>query len=238
MVNLSAHDSAGNGVIVNVGLDGHIIDVTPTSAPAPAMMMAMSIDDVAASHSGSQDHLSQSLSTSSLDDSATASTSGTFTIGGVTIDLADGTHNSGASVTGSTGSDKVHVTDAGFTHIDGGAGTDTLVLDGSNLNLDLTSLGLKVEHIEIFDLGKAGNNAITLDLKEALNVTDKPQDDLLIKGSIGDRVNLVHGQGDIWDVSGQREVNGVTYDVYHNSSTGSSTLGDVLIQQGLHVNLM
>ena len=238
VVNLSAHDSAGNGVIVNVGLDGHIIDVTPTSAPAPAMMMAMSIDDVAASHSGSQDHLSQSLSTSSLDDSATASTSGTFTIGGVTIDLADGTHNSGASVTGSTGSDKVHVTDAGFTHIDGGAGTDTLVLDGSNLNLDLTSLGLKVEHIEIFDLGKAGNNAITLDLKEALNVTDKPQDDLLIKGSIGDRVNLVHGQGDIWDVSGQREVNGVTYDVYHNSSTGSSTLGDVLIQQGLHVNLM
>nr|WP_279077741.1 Ig-like domain-containing protein [Hafnia alvei] len=238
VVNLSAHDSAGNGVIVNVGLDGHIIDVTPTSAPAPAMMMAMSIDDVSASHSGSQDHLSQSLSTSSLDDSATASTSGTFTIGGVTIDLADGTHNSGASVSGGAGNDKVHVSDVGFTHIDGGAGTDTLVLDGSNLNLDLTSLGLKVEHIEIFDLGKAGNNAITLDLKEALNVTDKPQDDLLIKGSIGDRVNLVHGQGDIWDVSGQREVNGVTYDVYHNSSTGSSTLGDVLIQQGLHVNLM
>ncbi len=238
VVNLSAHDSAGNGVVVNVGLDGHIIDVTPTSAPAPAMMMAMSIDDVSASHSGSQDHLSQSQSTSSLDDSATTSTSGTFTIGGVTIDLADGTHNSGASVSGSVGNDKVHVSDVGFTHIDGGAGTDTLVLDGSNLNLDLTSLGLKVEHIEIFDLGKAGNNSITLDLKEALNVTDKPQDDLLIKGSIGDRVNLVHGQGDIWDVSGQREVNGVTYDVYHNSSTGSSTLGDVLIQQGLHVNLM
>lgn len=238
VVNLSAHDSAGNGVIVNVGLDGHIIDVTPTSAPAPAMMMAMSIDDVSASHTDSQDHLSQSQSATNLDDSATASTSGTFTIGGVTIDLADGTHNSGASVTGSAGNDKVHVSDAGFTHIDGGAGTDTLVLDGSNINLDLTSLGLKVEHIEIFDLGKAGNNAITLDLKEALNVTDKPQDDLLIKGSIGDRVNLVHGQGDIWDVSGQREVNGVTYDVYHNSSTGSSTLGDVLIQQGLHVNLM
>ncbi|AJQ99816.1 hypothetical protein F652_1827 [Enterobacteriaceae bacterium bta3-1] len=237
VVNLSAHDYAGNGVSVNVGLDGHLIDITPTSAPAP-MMMAMSLDDVDTSQSSTQDHLSQSLSSTTGDDSVTTPSSGTFTIGGVTIDLADGTHNSGASVTGSTASDTVHVTDLGFTHIDGGSGTDTLVLNGSNMNLDLTSLGLKVEHIEIFDLGKAGNNTITLDLKEALKVTDKPEDDLLIKGSVGDRVNLVHGQGDIWDVSGQREVNGVTYDVYHNSSTGNSTLGDVLIQQGLHVNLM
>lgn len=237
VVNLSAQDYAGNGVSVNVGLDGHIIDITPTSAPAP-MMMAMSLDDVDTSQSSTQDHLSQSLSSTSGDDSITTPSSGTFTIGGVTIDLADGTHNSGASVTGSTANDTVHVTDLGFTHIDGGSGTDTLVLNGSNMNLDLTSLGLKVEHIEIFDLGKAGNNTITLDLKEALKVTDKPEDDLLIKGSVGDRVNLVHGQGDIWDVSGQREVNGVTYDVYHNSSTGNSTLGDVLIQQGLHVNLM
>lgn len=237
VVNLSAQDYAGNGVSVNVGLDGHIIDITPTSAPAP-MMMAMSLDDVDTSQSSTQDHLSQSLSSTSGDDSVTTPSSGTFTIGGVTIDLADGTHNSGASVTGSTANDTVHVTDLGFTHIDGGSGTDTLVLNGSNMNLDLTSLGLKVEHIEIFDLGKAGNNTITLDLKEALKVTDKPEDDLLIKGSVGDRVNLVHGQGDIWDVSGQREVNGVTYDVYHNSSTGNSTLGDVLIQQGLHVNLM
>lgn len=237
VVNLSAHDYAGNGVSVNVGLDGHIIDITPTSAPAP-MMMAMSLDDVDTSQSSSQDHLSQSLSSTSGDESVTTPSSGTFTIGGVTIDLADGTHNSGASVTGSTANDTVHVTDLGFTHIDGGSGTDTLVLNGSNMNLDLTSLGMKVEHIEIFDLGKAGNNTITLDLKEALKVTDKPEDDLLIKGSVGDRVNLVHGQGDIWDVSGQREVNGVTYDVYHNSSTGNSTLGDVLIQQGLHVNLM
>ena len=237
VVNLSAHDYAGNGVSVNVGLDGHIIDITPTSAPAP-MMMAMSLDDVDTSQSSTQDHLSQSLSSPSGDESVTTPSSGTFTIGGVTIDLADGTHNSGASVTGSTANDTVHVTDLGFTHIDGGSGTDTLVLNGSNINLDLTSLGMKVEHIEIFDLGKAGNNTITLDLKEALKVTDKPEDDLLIKGSVGDRVNLVHGQGDIWDVSGQREVNGVTYDVYHNSSTGSSTLGDVLIQQGLHVNLM
>lgn len=237
VVNLSAQDYAGNGVSVNVGLDGHIIDITPTSAPAP-MMMAMSLDDVDTSQSSTQDHLSQSLSSTSGDDSVTTPSSGTFTIGGVTIDLADGTHNSGASVTGSTANDTVHVTDLGFTHIDGGSGTDTLVLNGSNMNLDLTSLGLKVEHIEIFDLGKAGNNTITLDLKEALKVTDKPEDDLLIKGSVGDRVNLVHGQGDIWDASGQREVNGVTYDVYHNSSTGNSTLGDVLIQQGLHVNLM
>lgn len=155
----------------------------------------------------------------------------------MSIDLADGTYQSGETLQGSNGNDIIHLSTLGFASIDAGAGTDTLMLDGINMTLDLTALTGKLHNIEIFDLGQSGTNAITLDLNEALTITDKPEDDLLIKGSNGDQVNLVKGQGDIWQVSGQREVDGVQFDVYHNSSQ-THTLGDVLVQHGLHVNVV
>ncbi|MGL5388968.1 MAG: Ig-like domain-containing protein [Serratia sp. (in: enterobacteria)] len=163
----------------------------------------------------------------------------TFSIGGVTINLADGTTASGDTIHGSSGNDVIHVNALDFLSIDGGAGIDTLELDGKNLNLDLTALGLKVQHIDIFDLGTSGTNSITLDLHEALNVKDAASDNLLIKGSIGDQVNLTQGEGGTWSSVGQRTVDGQVFDVYHNSALESgNTLGDVLVQQGLHVNLV
>jgi len=112
-----------------------------------------------------------------------------------------------------------------------------LVLDGANLLLNLIELGSKVSNIEIIDLGKSGSNSVTLDVNEALSITDKPEDDLLIKGSIGDEINLKHGVSDTWAISGQRDVDGIQFDVYHNSSQ-ANTLSDVLIQHGLHVNMV
>ncbi|WP_431223665.1 beta strand repeat-containing protein [Serratia sp. L9] len=163
----------------------------------------------------------------------------TFSIGGVTINLADGTSASGETIQGSSGNDVVHVSTLDFLSIDGGIGTDTLELEGKNLNLDLTALGLKVQHIDIFDLGTSGTNSITLDLHEALTVKDTASDNLLIKGSIGDQVNLTQGEGATWSTVGQRTVDGQVFDVYHNSALESgNTLGDVLVQQGLHVNLV
>lgn len=163
----------------------------------------------------------------------------TFTIGGVTITLADGTSASGNELQGSSGNDVIHVNTLDFLSIDGGMGIDTLELDGKNLNLDLTALGLKVQHIEIFDLGTSGTNSITLDLHEALTIKDLASDNLLIKGSIGDRVNLTQSEGGTWSTVGQRTVDGQVFDVYHNSALDSgNTLGDVLVQQGLHVNLV
>ncbi|MBE0152315.1 large repetitive protein, partial [Serratia fonticola] len=163
----------------------------------------------------------------------------TFSIGGVTINLADGTTASGDTIHGSSGNDVIHVNALDFLSIDGGAGIDTLELDGKNLNLDLTALGLKVQHIDIFDLGTSGTNSITLDLHEALTVKDASSDDLLIKGTTGDQVNLTQGEGGTWSTVGQRTVDGQVFDVYHNSALESgNTLGDVLVQQGLHVNLV
>lgn len=162
-----------------------------------------------------------------------------YTIGGVTITLADGQVLHGDSVTGSSGNDTISVGSMDFSHIDGGAGTDTLVLNGEHLTLDLTALGLKVEHVEVIDLGTAGNNSIKLDLNEALNITDKQTDDLMIKGTLGDQVTLANGDGGIWATTGQRTVGGQTYDVYHNSALSSdNTLGDVLIQHNLQVHVV
>lgn len=255
VLNIDAVDAAGNHTYLNVGLNGNIISTTP-----PATLMATEAEtlSVLAASESSDDHSTlvttttttaakvSVLSTESTTEAQSAenqqateenAATGAYTIGGVTIDLADGTHQTGDSVTGSAGNDTIHLSSLGLTHIDGGAGTDTLILDGQHLQLDLTVLGDKIQNIEIVDLGSSGTNSITLDLQQALRITDKPEDDLLIKGVSGDQVNLVQGQGDIWSVSGQRDIGGIQFDVYHNSSQ-SNTLGDVLIQHGLHVNMV
>jgi hypothetical protein len=164
---------------------------------------------------------------------------GAFTIGGLTIVLADGTRQQGEAVTGGDGSDTVIVNDLGFTHIDGGAGTDTLVLNGEHMQLDLTSLGLKVENIEVLNLGQSGTNSVKLDLNEALKITDVPEDDLLIKGADGSQVTLANTDGGVWSSVGQREVDGQMYDIYHNSALAANdTLGDVLVQHNLQVHVV
>ncbi|QKJ87898.1 hypothetical protein PMPD1_2964 [Paramixta manurensis] len=162
-----------------------------------------------------------------------------YSIGGVTIVLADGSMQEGAFITGSQGEDTVTLNTLNFGHIDGGSGVDTLVLNGEHMTLDLTSLGLKIENVEVLDLGKSGTNGIKLDLHDALTLTDTPQDDLLIKGADGGEVTLANTEGGVWSSTGQRTVEGHTYDVYHNSAlTADNTLGDVLIQHNLQVHVV
>ncbi|WP_312775418.1 Ig-like domain-containing protein [Atlantibacter hermannii] len=239
-------DVAGNTGYLNVGLGGNIISTQPPAGFSVTQADAETFSLLAASSEPQETATQQAQTATALKDdaavspapqAATESELNSFTIGGVSIDLADGTYQSGETLQGSDGNDTIHLSTLGFASIDAGAGTDTLMLDGINMTLDLTALTGNLHNIEIFDLGQSGTNAITLDLNEALTITDKPEDDLLIKGSNGDQVNLVKGQGDIWQVSGQREVDGVQFDVYHNSSQ-THTLGDVLVQHGLHVNVV
>ena len=249
IVYLSAADSAGNMAYLNVGLGGGNPTTTPPPGASTMMAEAASFSVLAASANEGSDNSSQTSSDSSNTTTTTAAThetatttdttttETTYTIGGLSVDLADGTTQTGDTVHGGTGNDTIHLSSLGFTEIDGGAGTDTLVLDGSNIILNLIELAGKVHNIEVIDLGKSGNNSITLDVNEALTITDKPEDDLLIKGSDGDQINLKHGATDTWAITEQREVNGVMFDVYHNSSQ-SNTLSDVLIQHGLHVNMV
>ncbi|MGP3591575.1 Ig-like domain-containing protein [Vagococcus sp. WN89Y] len=240
VINLYAADTAGNLAYLNVGLNGSNPNTNP---PATATMMsaeAESFSVLAASASEGSDSSDTTHTAAATNGNTTQSTETTdaaYTIGGLSINLADGTQQSGESVQGSAGNDTVHLSTLGFTNIDGGAGTDTLVLDGVNLVLNLIDKASQVHNIEIIDLGQSGTNSVTLDVKSALSITDRPEDDLLIKGGSGDQVNLKQGSTDIWSVTGQREVNGVQFDVYHNSGQ-NDTLADVLIQHGLHVNLV
>ncbi|MDU4093192.1 MAG: hypothetical protein E7H57_07955, partial [Pantoea sp.] len=69
--------------------------------------------------------------------------------------------------------------------------------------------------------------------------TDKPQDDLLIKGADGNQVTLTNNGDGVWNTIGQREVNGELYDIYHNSALAAdNTLGDVLVQHNLQVHVV
>ncbi|WP_318370601.1 Ig-like domain-containing protein [Enterobacter sp.] len=245
VVNLYATDTAGNTGYLNVGLGGNIISTTP---PATAMAMSLAVDessfsllsdstDTTVSNTAPATTAARSTQTTESTSETAHSADDAYTIGGVSITLADGTQASGDSVEGSSGNDTIHLSTLGFVQIDGGAGTDTLVLDGVEMVLNLIDAATRVHNVEIIDLGKSGTNSVTLDTHEALSITDRPEDDLIIKGSTGDSVNLVQGSNDIWAVSGQREVDGLQFDVYHNSSQ-VNTLGDVLVQHGLHVNMV
>ncbi|MGL9720595.1 hypothetical protein [Symbiopectobacterium sp.] len=196
----------------------------------------------ATSHETSTTHDDSTLTLASLNEvqstgaSATVTTPSdiSYSIGGVAIVPTDSN-----TLTGSDGDDLLQVSVLDALHIDGGAGTDMLALSGEHLALDLTALGLSIDNIEIFDLGASGTNSITLDLARALSVTDKPEDDLRILGATGNEVNLIPDPSGTWALTGQRALDGMMFDVYHNSALESgNTLGDVLVQQGLHVNIV
>lgn len=260
-------DVAGNSYsTTNTLLLGSLLPITTAASESVALFPVADDSATVASVSGETQHASSSEESSphaavvstltteadivtplSSSDSANATETAaaapaeeaSYTIGGVVITLADGSTLEGASVIGSSGADTVTVSDLNFTHIDGGAGTDTLVLNGEHLNLDLTTLGLKVEHIEVLDLGKTGTNAVKLDLNEALSITDKQSDDLMIKGADGSQVTLANSNGGVWAVTGERTVEGQTFEVYHNSAlTSDNTLGDVLVQHNLQVHIV
>ncbi|MBA0181196.1 Ig-like domain-containing protein [Pectobacterium carotovorum] len=254
-VEASVTDQAGNFTGVSAGLTSGI------SLGLPLMsMMALDVDDSSVAQVSSLSieqsdtgentdaqpfHVSSKMAaialseTHTLDNSASTDVEDSvYAIGGVVVNLADGSVQTGTDVEGGEGDDLITLSTLDFTQIDGGNGIDTLVLDGTELNLDLTALGLKIDNVEIFDLGQNGTNSITLDLDRALNVTDRPEDDLLIVGGEGNQVNLIPGEG-AWSTVGQRDIDGQRFDVYHHSSLDSANnLGDVLVQQGLLVNMV
>ncbi len=79
----------------------------------------------------------------------------------VTFVGASFTVGSGGTANGTILGDTFNVSDAGFTSITGGAGTDTVVLE---VDLDLTAEGAPtVTSIEAFDLSAAGAQTLTLD---------------------------------------------------------------------------
>ena len=66
-------------------------------------------------------------------------------------------------VRGGAGDDTISVSSLDFADIDGGNGSDTLILDGSGLSLDLSSVSANgVDNFDVIDLTGTGNNTCLL----------------------------------------------------------------------------
>ncbi|MFM8745887.1 MAG: beta strand repeat-containing protein [Aestuariivirga sp.] len=69
------------------------------------------------------------------------------------------------SLRGGAGNDIMAISDTAFRSIDGGAGYDTLRLDGAGINLQLDS---RVNGVEIFDIAGSGANLLEVEARDVL----------------------------------------------------------------------
>ncbi|WP_269791774.1 Ig-like domain-containing protein [Stenotrophomonas sp. Iso1] len=155
------------------------------------------------------------------------------------------------SFLGTAGNDFVTLRDSSASYfgrastgIHGGAGIDTLKLDGTAHDLNLATIGNKLSSIEILDL--VSYNTLTLGLSNVLDngavnafyIGDKDRVQMMVKGNGSSKMNLsdllANGNdfGD-WVKTAAVTVDGVTYDSYQHSSLGA----ELLVQVGVTVTV-
>ena len=120
-------------------------------------------------------------------------------VGGIGNDTISGGGGRDA-YNGGSGDDIIRISDLDFQLVDGGAGSDTLDLAGSNLDLDLTHVSGRISGIETIGLTGDGNNTLTLTAVDLLNLSDTTNT-LIVSGNTGDHVS-VHDNG--WADGGSR----------------------------------
>ena len=120
------------------------------------------------------------------------------------------------------GDDLLSIGDTSFARLDGGSGFDTLLLDGA-FDLDFTTIdsSSKVTGIEAIDLSGSGDNVLTLNAQDLLQLSDETSD-LFVFGDSGDQVRL---EGAFTD-DGTEEVDGTTYNVYSFDGTEARLLAE------------
>ena len=134
------------------------------------------------------------------------------------------TGNGGADVIrGGAGDDIMGVSDASFADIDGGAGTDTLRLDGAGIALDLTeTMSAGLSSIERIDLTGSGDNSLTLDalsVQDLSEVRSTGMAALTVDGDSGDAVTLIGAPGEAgWSLAGMLTIDSITYNVYEEGN--------------------
>ena len=132
-----------------------------------------------------------------------------------------------------------------LARIDGGSGTDKIVLSGGGLTFDLTLVanqaasnpdgGSRIDSVEKFDITGSGNNILKLTAKDVLELgsaklftTTALRQQLLVMGNAGDTVDVDTG----WSRSGAAAtIESVSYNVWNH--TGD--LATLYVQQGVLV---
>ena len=109
-------------------------------------------------------------------------------------------------------------TDGTLANVDGGTGEDTFVFDGTSLVLDFANIDAgRIDSIETFDITGSGDNTLTLDINDLLDLSETTNE-LVIFGDSGDTVNA---SGSFTDTGTDRTINGEDFDIY---SIGNATL--------------
>ena len=135
-------------------------------------------------------------------------------------------------VRGGAGDDTISVTALDFAAIDGGTGTDQLILDGAGLSLDLTGAGhAGVDSVEVFDLSGTGANTLVLDALAVFDLTEERAGgvaSLDVRGDADDRVDL---GGSNFARTGTVTEDGTTYNVYRDGNA------QLRVEDGVSVTL-
>ena len=118
---------------------------------------------------------------------------------------------------GGKGDDVIALSSPAFAKIDGGAGLDTLSLDGDGIVLDLKTIPQSaIKGIEQIDIGGSGNNTLTLSIADVLDLSNS-SNQLLVMGDAGD---IVH-KGAGWTAGAVVTIAGQDYQTY---TAGSASL--------------
>ncbi len=137
---------------------------------------------------------------------------------------------------GGAGDDILVFDAADTTSINGDSGLDTLRFDGTGENLDLTNVSnLRYTGIEKIDLTGTGNNSLSLDISDVLDLADNANtfvnDDtrqLLVAGNSGDSLSST-GQG--WVQGSDVVISSETYNSYSHADIAAQLLVDADITQ-------
>ncbi|MER2514756.1 MAG: integrin alpha [Nitrosomonas ureae] len=114
---------------------------------------------------------------------------------------------------GGAGDDTIEIRDVDFQLADGGAGTDTLKLDRSHLDLSLADERGRISDIEAIDMKGQGHNTLTLTALDVLNLSTT-SNTLTVDGNHNDSVvGLDSGWSD-----------GGIADGYHTFTNGEAVL--------------
>jgi hypothetical protein len=126
---------------------------------------------------------------------------------------------------GTDGDNTLTVDAGGFTHIDAGAGFDTLNVTGSGLTLDFDN----VKGVEAVNLGVGGGNTLSVSLQDVLNMPDATDNLLRISG---DETDTVHLSG-FTPTGTVQTVDGVDYDVWQGGN--GTDVATLLLEQSVVV---
>ena len=108
------------------------------------------------------------------------------------------------------GDDVLQISDTAFARVDGGSGDDTLEIDGSGITLDLTTIAdNRVRGIESIDITGSGDNTLTVDVLEVLNLSDT-SNTVVITFDVGDSVDIGSG----WSLAGTETIADSLYEVF------------------------